>query len=149
MTSSRLRPDTRASLRAVRADLGQLQKQVLGAVEQPGLEIVLAELEQRLRALVLVERGTRDQVLVDADGALDLAAAAEQVPERKVGLDRIRIDLEHADKNLDGLVRLLVEQEIKALELGRWQVQLLGGVAPVLEARRQPARGGRQRQQQP
>ena len=87
----------------------QLQEHLLGAIQQAGLEIVLRQLVQRGHALVGAEVGAIDQVLVHADRALDLAAPAEQAAQREVQLDRLRIDLDHLDERLDGLVGLLID----------------------------------------
>ncbi len=52
-----------------------------------------------------------------AEGAVGLAETAEQVTQRKVGLHRVIVHFEHADKYLNGLVRLLVEEIIEPLEV--------------------------------
>jgi hypothetical protein len=62
-----------------------------------------------------------DQVLMDADGAIGFAAAAKQVAQREMQLDGLGIDARRLDEGLDGLVRLLVEQEVQALEIGARQ----------------------------
>jgi hypothetical protein len=49
---------------------------------------------------------------VHADRAIDLALPAEQVTQREMQIDRLRIDLDHFDERLDRLVGLLVQQEI-------------------------------------
>src|SRR3989344_5656756 len=108
---------------AVGTNLGEFQKQVLGTVEKTGLEIILPEFHQRVTTLFLVERGPRDQVLVNADGALDFAAAAEQVSQRQVRLHGIRIDFQHPNEHFDCLVRLLIQQEIEAREIGGREIE--------------------------
>ena len=95
----------RANLRPFR----QLLEHVLRAVEDAGLEIVLAQREERRRALLGGEVGALQQVLVHADGAVVFAAPAEQAAEREMQLDRLRVDLDHLDERLDRLVGLLVE----------------------------------------
>jgi hypothetical protein len=55
-------------------------------------------------------------VLVHADRAVVFAAPAEQTAEREVQLHRLRVDLDHLDEGLDGLVGLLVEQEFRPLK---------------------------------
>ena len=98
----------------------ELEEQLLGAVQQPRLEVILRQLEQRGSTLLLGGQvGAVDQVLVHADRALDLAAPAEQAAQREVQLDGLRIDLDHLDERLDRLVGLLVEQEVEALEVRR------------------------------
>src|SRR5690606_2371446 len=124
----------------------------LGAIEQPRLEVVLAELEQRLLALPFVEVGALDEVLVDANGAVGLSPPAEQVAECEMQLDRFRIDAHDVDERVDRLVGLLVEQEVQAAEIGVGQAVALhgGGRLPGLVARREPAQAEEQRNgQQP
>ena len=74
-----------------------------------------------MQALVVAQIGAFDQVLVHADGAIGLAAPAEQAAQREVQFDGLRIDLGRLDEGLDRLVRLLVEQEVEALEIGARQ----------------------------
>src|SRR5882672_6643463 len=125
-------------LGAVRRAL-ELGKHLLRAVEEPGLQVVLPQLDHRVQALLPAQIGTLEQVAVHADRALGLAAAAEQAPQREVQLDGLRVDLDHLDEGLDRLVRLLVQQEIEAFEirarqLPRFREQLLD-----VDARREPA----------
>ena len=130
-------------------DLGQFQEQTFGAIEQPGLEVILPQLQQGLGTLLFVQCGTGDQILVHPYRTLDLAAPAEQVAQGEMGFDRARI-LRHLDKHLDGLVRLFVQLEIEPLEVGRRQIA--GGIVPMaclVEARDPPAGGGGHGQQQP
>ena len=67
-----------------------MREHVLGAVEQPRLQVVLSEFEQRVQPLLLAQVGAVEQVLVHADGAIGLAAAAEQAAQREMQLDRLR-----------------------------------------------------------
>ena len=55
--------------------------------------------------------------------ALVLAAAAEEVAQRKVQFGGVRVALYRLNKGVNGLVLLLVQQEIESLEIG------LGGLA--------------------
>ena len=59
------------------------------------------------------------QILMHADRALYLAAPAEQAAQREVQLHRLRIDLDHLDERLDGLVGLLIDEEVEPAEVGR------------------------------
>ena len=95
----------------------QLQEQFLGTVEQTRLEVVLRQFEQCRELFVLGQVGALGQVLVHADRALDLAAAAKQAAQRKMQFDGLRIDLDHLDERLDRLVRLLIEQKVESLEI--------------------------------
>jgi len=125
----------------------QLLERLLGAVEDAGLEVVLAELEQRRQLLLLAQADPLEQVLVHADGAVVLAAAAEQAAEREMQFDRLRVDLDHLDERLDRLVGLLVEEEVEALEVrARQRARLLQQMADV-DPRRHPAEAEEQRQQ--
>src|SRR5690606_8939611 len=54
------------------------------------------------------------QVRVDAGSAVEFAALAEQARQAKVGIDGVGVDVEAADKNVDRLVGLFVEQEVEA-----------------------------------
>jgi hypothetical protein len=62
--------------------------------------------------------GALQQVLVHAHGAFELAAAAEQVAQREVQLGGVGVVLHGLDEGVDGLVLLLVEQQVQALEVG-------------------------------
>ena len=84
---------------------------------RPGAQVVLGQLVQGLGAMRAAQVRPGDEVLVDADGPVRLAAAAEQAAQGEVGLHRVRVHLRHADEDLDGLVRLLVEQEVQTLEV--------------------------------
>jgi len=70
---------------AVRRDLAILIDKsvpfadVLGAIEQAGLEKIVAQFGHCLQALFLLQPFTLDQVLMHADGAVCLAATAEEV----------------------------------------------------------------------
>src|SRR5712691_5493335 len=117
----------------------ELEEHLLGAVEQPGLEVVLPELDHRVQPLFPAQVRALEKVAVHADRPLGLPAPAKQAPQRKMQLDGFRIDLDHLDERLDRLVGLLVEQEIEALEvrarqLPRFRQQLLD-----VDARGEPA----------
>jgi hypothetical protein len=94
----------------------QRVKGFFGAVQQAGLQVIHAQLILRMLLLLLRQVGTRQQVLVHADRALGLAAAAEQIAQREVHIGRFRVQPHDLDEGIDGLVGLLVEQEIQALK---------------------------------
>src|SRR2546428_436341 len=100
----------------------ELEEHLLGAVEQPGLEVVLPELDHRVQPLFPAQVRALEKVAVHADRPLGLPAPAKQAPQRKMQLDGLRIDLDHLDERLDRLVGLLVEQEVQALEVGARQL---------------------------
>src|SRR5262249_30896407 len=87
-------------VRCVRS-LGEALEDLLGAIEDARLEVVLAERVERRRALLGAEVGALQQVLVHADRAVVFAAPTEEAAEREVQLDRLRIDLDHLDERLD------------------------------------------------
>jgi hypothetical protein len=57
-------------------------------------------------------------VFVHPHGAVVFAAPAKQVAQREVQLRGIGIVLHRLDEGVDGLVLLLVEQEVQAPEIG-------------------------------
>ena len=92
---------------------------------------------------------SRDQVLMHADRAIDLAAAAEQVAERQMRLDRVAVEFGELQEHLDRLVRLLVQQVIQAAEVARRQLaDAARGASVRCRGGRGPAgqRGDRQQQ---
>ena len=92
----------------------QQVERFLGAVQQAGLQVIHAQFVLGVHLLLDRQVRTRQQVLVDADRALGLAAAAEQITERKVHLGRFRVQLDDLDEGVDGLVGLFVQQEIQS-----------------------------------
>ena len=100
---------------------------------------ILRELEHRGLALVGWQVGTVEQVLMHADRAIDLALAAEQIAQREVQIDRLRIDLDDFDERLDRLVGLLVQQEIEAAEIRQRQRARLAQQVLDVDARGDPA----------
>ena len=82
---------------------------------------------------------------MDPDGAVDLTASPVQVSEREMRVDRLAVDFEHADEQLDRLVRLLVQEVVHAPEVVVAQLGLRGGalLAALAPHRGVPAgRGG-------
>src|SRR5260221_534933 len=74
-----------------------------------------------------------------ADRALDFPAPAEQRAEREMQLYCLRLDLDHLVERLDRLVRLLVEQEIEALEIrGRQRARFRHQIFDI-DSRGEPA----------
>jgi hypothetical protein len=132
----------RGGLRA----LLELAEHVFGAIQDSGLEVVLAELGERDQLLVGAQARALGQVLVHADGAVVLAAAAEQAAQREVQLDGLGVDLHHLDERLDRLVGLLVQQEVEPLEVRARQRARLGHDLADVDARRDPAQAEEQRE---
>ena len=111
----------------------------LGAIEQARAHVVLAQREQRLHLLLVAQVRALHQGLVQADRAVDFAAAAEQVAERDLGLEGVLVEFGDVQEQLDRLVRLLVEQVVQAAEIGgrqpadlacRYGVRRRGGRSP-------------------
>src|SRR4051812_10804597 len=124
----------------------QLAEHLLGAVEDAGFQVVLAELDERDHLLVLRQVGALKQVLVHADRAVVLAASAKQAAEREMQLDRLGVDFHNLDERLDRLVRLLVQQEVESLEVrARQRARLRDEVADI-DARGDPAQSEEQRE---
>ena len=126
----------------------QLREELLRAVKEPRLEIVLGKLEQRVELLFLRQVGALDQVLVHADRALDFAAPAKQRTQREMQLDRLRLHFHDLGERLDRLVGLLVEQEIEPFEIRRGQRARLGQQMLDVDARGKPAEREKKRQRE-
>src|SRR6266568_3699345 len=109
------------------------------AVEQPGLEVVLPELDHRVQPLFPAQVRALEKVAVHADRPLGLPAPAKQAPQRKMQLDGLRIDLDHLYERLDRLVGLLVEKEVQALEVGARQLPRFRQQLLDVDARGEPA----------
>src|SRR5690606_14092248 len=101
----------------------------------------------RLHALGVGQVGALDQALVQADGAVDLAAAAEQVAQGQLGLEGFLVQFGDVQEQLDRLVGLLVEQVVQAAEVGAGKPADLGvTVALPSPAADHPAGERRKRQ---
>ncbi|MCY1560140.1 hypothetical protein D9M68_972440 [compost metagenome] len=72
-------------------------------------------------AVFVTDVGSREQVFVDSHGAVIVAAAPEQVAQRKVQFCCVRVALHRLDESVDRLVLLFVQQVVQAAEvsLGR------------------------------
>ena len=66
-------------------------------------------------------------MFMHAHGTVVFAAPPEQVAQGEVQLRRVWVVLHGFDESIDGLVLLLVQQEVQALEVGL-------GCLPVLQA---------------
>src|SRR5690606_37768970 len=88
---------------------------------------------------------------MDAGGAIKFAALAEQARKTEMGVDGVSVDVETADKNVDRLVGLFVEQEVEAAHV---VVGEAGHAMTMTLATAQPAHGvtnryGEEKQGQP
>ena len=75
----------------VAAGVKHAAKQMFGPVEQAGLQVVPGQFQQGVGLGPVVQVRSCDQVLVQADGPLHLAAPAQQVSEHDVGFDGVGI----------------------------------------------------------
>ncbi len=98
---------------AVLARGGELLEQLLGAVHEAGARVIEREREGRLVAAALAA-AVLAQPRMDGDRAVDLAAAAEQAPERELDLRGIAVRLGHAREDLGGMVEAIVDQVVEA-----------------------------------
>src|SRR5512145_133326 len=121
------------------------RKELLGAIENARLEVILAKLHLRLQLLLRPEVGAVEEVLMHADRAVVLAAAAEETPEREMQLHGFGVDLDHLDEGFDRLVGLLVQQEVQALEIRARQRARFAHDLLDVDARRHPAQPEEQR----
>src|SRR5699024_6658711 len=127
----------------------QIGEQIFRPVEQAGLHVVLAQLHQRLGALLIVQAGASDDVLVETNGLVDLPTPAEQAAQRQVRFHRVRVDLDQLQKDFDRLVGLLVEQIVEPAKVVAGE----GFRSPAIMARilspgQVPAAGSCQREQE-
>ena len=123
----------------------QLLKHFLGTVKEAGLEIVLPQFKHRRKTLLAGQVAALEQVLVHANRPFGLTAPAKQAAEGKMQLYGLRVELDHLDEGIDGLVRLLVEQEIEAAKVGARQRLGLGDQVAYVDARGKPAEAEKQR----
>jgi len=86
------------------AVITQLFPECFGPIEQSGSQKVTGQLLQG-KLTLLTGQLTGDQVLVDLDGAIDLAPLTEQVAEGEVGFDGFAVDFQQLDKEIHRLGR--------------------------------------------
>ena len=79
----------------------QVGKQRLGTIKQAGAHVVLAQLQQGHGLHRVGQARARDQVLVQADGAIHLTAPAEQVAQRQMRFDRVAVVFGQLEEDLD------------------------------------------------
>src|SRR5262245_49907798 len=83
---------------------------------------------------------------VDANRAVEFASASEEVPERMMEFDRLRVQLDHLNEGIDRLVVLVVQQPIQAAKIRTWQRRVIGRARLRLKPPTEPARCEHQRQ---
>ena len=94
-----------------------LLKELLGPIEKPGAQVILCKREQCLLAMLGRERLARQKILVDADGALDLAAAPIERAEREMRLDGVRIRIHELQEHVERPVGLLGDEIVETGEI--------------------------------
>ncbi len=158
-SSAAVRQSRARSARPSRASRASVSKAVpssawkaaVGAVEQPGLDVVLGQCVLCSCAVAGRQVGALQQMLVHPHRAFEFAAAAKQVAEREVKLRRVGVALHRLDEGVDRLVVLFVEQQVQALEVGLRRLLLGALQLAEVEARGDPSqrKGHRQADQQP
>jgi len=134
--------------RHLRIHCDEVGEQGLGAVEQAGAHVVLAEFEQRNGLFLVAQVRPRDQVLMHANRPVDFAAPAKQIAERKMRFDRVAVEFGELEEYLDRLVRLLVEQVVQSAKVARRQLADAGAARTLAIAPpEKPAGHGGDRQQ--
>ena len=58
---------------------------------------------------------TIEKMVVNAHRAVKFSAAAKEISQRMMQLNRFRIKLYHFDKSINSLIRLIIQQQIDAL----------------------------------
>ncbi|MNT38325.1 hypothetical protein D3C72_1745110 [compost metagenome] len=124
---------------------------IFSPVEQAGLQEVQRQRMLRTLAVGAAEVAAGQQVFVHAHGAVVFAPATEQIAQRKVQLRGVGVVLYRLYEGINGLVLLLVEQEVQPFEVGLGCTAVLGTQLAQVKPRRQPAenKGDWQAQQDP
>jgi len=107
-----------------------LLKQAFRPVEQARAQVVLRQPEERLLAVLGSQPDARQEILVDADGALDLAAPSIQGAQGKMRLYGVRIRVHELQEHVERPVGLLGDEVIESGQIVR--VQLAQGTGPAL-----------------
>ena len=97
--------------------LADLLKQAFGAVQHAGAQIVLGEGEQRLFTMLGRQRSTRQHILMDTDGPLDLAAPAVQRAQGKVSFEGVAVGIHESQEHVQRPVGLLGHEIIETGEI--------------------------------
>ncbi len=97
--------------------LQELHESVFGTIEQTCLQVILSKLVERLRALACRQIRAVQQVRVNADCTIELAAPPKEIAQRLMQLDRFRIELDDFDECIDRFVGLIVQQVIEAAKV--------------------------------
>ena len=106
----------RKDLRDMPLALQQFRVKLLRTIEQTGTLVIAAQFQQCITALLIVQGVPRNEIPVNPDGAIDLAALPEQIAQGKMRFKGIGSHLERADKDINGLVGLFGQQIIQPSE---------------------------------
>ena len=110
-----------------------------GAVIQARFHEVQRQLVAGALAVVAGQIGARKKVLVHANGAVKFAPAAKEAAQRKVQIAGFGVFLHGFDEGVYGLILLLVEQKVQALEIGPGRLAVFQPPLPPVNARGPPA----------
>ncbi len=94
-----------------------LLKQRLGPIENTGAKVILRQSKQRLLPMFRGQFLAREEILMNSDGALYLAAPPIQCAQRKMRLDGLRIGIHQLQKHIERPVGLLGDQVIKSRQI--------------------------------
>ena len=90
-----------------------------GAIQHTGLHVVLGQFQAGTVAILMIEIGTGNQVLMHAQGPVHFAPSPKQGAECQVGLHCVVVHFQQADEHVHGLVRFLVDEVLDALQIIR------------------------------
>ena len=114
-------------------------KRLFCTIEQAGFEEVQRQGMLRTLALFLADVCAREQMFVHAYGAAVFATSAKKIAQRKMQLGGVRVVLYGFNKGINGLVLLLVEQEIQPFEVGLGGAAVFAADLAQVKARGEPA----------
>jgi hypothetical protein len=92
-------------------------EKLLCPIQQPGSQIILRKRKQCLVALIGRQIRPGNDVLMNADRAIDFPSSSEKAAKCKVRFDRPIVYPDHFQKMFQCLIRLLVQQKIEALQV--------------------------------
>ena len=90
----------------------QLRKHIFRAIVQPRSHVISSQLLYGQQSLIVGQRGAFHQGLVNTNGAVNLAARAEQVTESEMGFYGPRILFQHIEEQVYRFVLLIAQEEV-------------------------------------
>ena len=90
----------------------QLREHIFSAIVQPRGHVIPPQLLHRKETLIVGQRGAFHQGLVNTNGAIDLAARAEQVAQGEMRFNRPRILFQHIEEQVYRFVLLIAQEEV-------------------------------------